>query len=217
MNALFIELPAFARYRRDFLDDELFCELQIELLRHPHAGVLIQGTGGLRKMRFVDERRNKGKRGGLRVIYYWWSGGGSSGSSPCSTRSRWRTCYRSSDNSSNNCWNVKSRPEDMTKRDIFSELVEGIDALTQERQGKITLRSHKVKLDKLPPITAAEVMNIRQQLNLSRSVFAMYLRTNTRTLENWEQGRATPNAQATTLMRLVQRYPDTVERLASLA
>ena len=39
----------------------------------------------------------------------------------------------------------------MTKRDIFSELVEGIDALTQERQGKITLRSHKVKLDKLPP------------------------------------------------------------------
>lgn len=26
-------------------------------------------------MRFVDERRNKGRRGGLRVIYYWWSGG----------------------------------------------------------------------------------------------------------------------------------------------
>jgi len=75
MNALFIELPAFGRYRKDFLDDELFCELQIELLRHPHAGVLIQGTGGLRKMRFVDERRDKGKRGGLRVIYYWWSGG----------------------------------------------------------------------------------------------------------------------------------------------
>lgn len=74
MNALFIELPAFARYRKDFLDDELFCELQIELLRHPHAGVLIQCTGGLRKMRFVDERRNKGRRG-LRVIYYWWSGG----------------------------------------------------------------------------------------------------------------------------------------------
>ncbi len=69
MNALFIELPAFARYRKGFLDDELFCELQIELLRHPHAGVLIQGTGGLRKMRFIDERRNKGRRGGLRVIY----------------------------------------------------------------------------------------------------------------------------------------------------
>ena len=35
----------------------------------------MQGTGGLRKLRFADERRGKGKRGGLRVIYYWWDGG----------------------------------------------------------------------------------------------------------------------------------------------
>lgn len=102
------------------------------------------------------------------------------------------------------------------KRDIFSELVEGLEALADERQGKITLRTHKVKLAKLAPITAEEVVGIRQQLNLSRSVFAMYLRTNTRTLENWEQGRAQPNAQATTLIRLVERFPETVERLAAL-
>lgn len=90
-------------------------------------------------------------------------------------------------------------------------------ALTVERQGKITLRTHKDKLPKLVPITAEEVIAIRQQLNLSRSVFAMYLRTNTRTLENWEQGRAQPNAQATTLIRLVERFPETVERLAALS
>jgi hypothetical protein len=29
----------------------------------------------LRKLRFGDERRGKGKRGGLRVIYYWWDAG----------------------------------------------------------------------------------------------------------------------------------------------
>ena len=40
---------------------------------HPEAGNLIPGTGGLRKLRFLDPRRGKGKRGGLRVIYYWWS------------------------------------------------------------------------------------------------------------------------------------------------
>ncbi len=102
------------------------------------------------------------------------------------------------------------------KRDIFSELVEGFDALADERQGKVTLRSHKVQLGKLEPITAEEVVGIRQQLNLSRSVFAMYLRTNTRTLENWEQGRAKPNAQAVTLIRLVARFPETVARLAEL-
>jgi putative transcriptional regulator len=103
------------------------------------------------------------------------------------------------------------------KRDIFSELLEGVDALADELQGKITLRTHHIKLPKLPPITAEEVLAVRQQLNLSRSVFAMYLRTNTRTLENREQGRARPNAQATTLIRLVERFPDTVERLAALA
>jgi Predicted transcriptional regulator len=102
------------------------------------------------------------------------------------------------------------------KRDIFAELMEGLEALADERQGKVTLRSHKVQLPKLVPITAEEVVAIRQQLNLSRSVFAMYLRTNTRTLENWEQGRAKPNAQATTLIRLVERFPETVERLAAL-
>jgi hypothetical protein len=45
---------------------------------------------------------------------------------------------------------------------------------------------------------------------------AEYLRTNTRPLENWEQGRATPNAQAATLIRLVAKFPETVERLALL-
>lgn len=75
MDALFIELPAFERHRRDYLSDELFHGFQQELMRNPQAGNVIEGTGGLRKVRFVDERRNKGKRGGLRVIYYWWSGG----------------------------------------------------------------------------------------------------------------------------------------------
>lgn len=41
----------------------------------PEAGALIPGSGGLRKLRFADERRGKGKRGGLRVIYYWWDAG----------------------------------------------------------------------------------------------------------------------------------------------
>lgn len=66
MDALFIELPAFERHRRDYLSDELFHGFQQELMKNPEAGDVIEGTGGLRKVRFVDERRNKGKRGGLR-------------------------------------------------------------------------------------------------------------------------------------------------------
>ncbi len=75
MKAVFVELPAFARHRADYLDDEAFRALENLLMKHPEAGDPIPGTGGLRKMRFADKRRGKGKRGGLRIIYYWWDAG----------------------------------------------------------------------------------------------------------------------------------------------
>ena len=75
MNAVFVELPAFERHRERYLDDAALLELQILLISNPEAGRTIQGTGGLRKVRFRDPRRSKGKRSGLRVIYYWWQDG----------------------------------------------------------------------------------------------------------------------------------------------
>ena len=72
MRAVFVELPAFERYRAVYLDDDGFRSLQNLLMKHPEAGDPMPDTGGLRKLRFADARRGKGKRGGLRVIYYWW-------------------------------------------------------------------------------------------------------------------------------------------------
>ena len=72
MKAVFVELPAFERHRADYLDDEAFQALQRLLMGHPEAGELIPDSGGLRKLRFADARRGKGKRGGLRVIYFYW-------------------------------------------------------------------------------------------------------------------------------------------------
>ena len=102
------------------------------------------------------------------------------------------------------------------KRNLFDELTEGFDALADQRAGKRTLRTHTVKPKPVPKIRADELTKVREDMNLSRSLFARYLRTNVRTLENWEQGRAKPNAQAALLIRLVQRYPDTVRRLAEI-
>ena len=102
------------------------------------------------------------------------------------------------------------------KRDLFDELTEGFDALAEQRAGKRTLRTHVVKVKPAPKITARELSKLREGMNLSRGLFAGYLRTNVRTLENWEQGRAKPNAQAALLIRLVQRFPDTVHRLAEI-
>ncbi len=104
----------------------------------------------------------------------------------------------------------------MRKRNMFEELVEGFDALAEERAGKRTLRTHRVEILAAPDVKPEDLISLRERLRLSRPVFAGYLRTNPRTLENWEQGRAKPNAQAALLIRLVQRYPDTVERLATV-
>ncbi|TDB54272.1 toxin [Photorhabdus khanii subsp. guanajuatensis] len=67
-----MELPPFERYRQNYLTDEEFRAFQNMLLKDPVAGDVIQHTGGLRKVRFIDSRRKKGKRSGIRVIYYWW-------------------------------------------------------------------------------------------------------------------------------------------------
>ena len=75
MKAVFVELPAFERQRADYLDDDAFRRLENLLMKHPEAGDPMPDTGGLRKLRFADARRGKGKRGGLRVIYYWWNAG----------------------------------------------------------------------------------------------------------------------------------------------
>jgi hypothetical protein len=51
------------------LTDEDYRKLQIALVNRPHAGVVIPGSGGLRKVRWALSGR--GKRGGVRIIYYW--------------------------------------------------------------------------------------------------------------------------------------------------
>ena len=66
----FVQAPAFTRHLSRYLDDDEYTALQQFLAANPHAGDVMPGTGGFRKLRWGDERRGKGRRGGLRVIYY---------------------------------------------------------------------------------------------------------------------------------------------------
>jgi putative transcriptional regulator len=111
---------------------------------------------------------------------------------------------------------VKAKTRRSAPRDLFAELSEGIEALAKARQGKRTLRTEAVEYKPAPTVTPKELIRVRKELKISRALFAVYLRTNVRTLENWEQGRAKPNAQAALLIKLVKRYPDTVARLATV-
>src|SRR5438876_9541072 len=69
MKKLFIESTGFTDKVGDFLDDETYARFQHELMGSPERGKLIRGCGGLRKIRVADPKRQRGKRGGARVIY----------------------------------------------------------------------------------------------------------------------------------------------------
>lgn len=62
------ETLPFLRKIQSLLSVEERADLIAYLAEHPGAGAIIQGTGGIRKLRWA--RQGKGKSGGIRVIYY---------------------------------------------------------------------------------------------------------------------------------------------------
>ena len=68
MTRTFIEVPLFTkRWFEIGLNDDDLTRLQIILLKDPESGPVIEGTGGIRKVRFPLE--NRGKSGSVRVCY----------------------------------------------------------------------------------------------------------------------------------------------------
>jgi hypothetical protein len=68
----FIELPWFSDSWEDLaLTDDDLSALQIVIMCDPNAGKVIQGTGGLRKLRYSPEAWNTGKSGALRACYVY--------------------------------------------------------------------------------------------------------------------------------------------------
>ncbi|WP_166363454.1 type II toxin-antitoxin system RelE/ParE family toxin [Pseudomonas akapageensis] len=65
---IFIETSIFTRRVKELLDDETYVRFQQALISDPASGDVIEGTGGIRKIRVGA--KGHGKRGGARVIYY---------------------------------------------------------------------------------------------------------------------------------------------------
>ena len=69
MNLVFKETDIFTKLITQLLSDDEYKELQEHLIERPDAGVVIEGTAGLRKVRWAA--KGGGKSGGVRIIYYW--------------------------------------------------------------------------------------------------------------------------------------------------
>ena len=68
-----VELPEFIKRASGLLKDEEKASIINYLALHPQAGDIMQGTGGIRKLRWSAQ--SKGKSGGARVVYYYHNGG----------------------------------------------------------------------------------------------------------------------------------------------
>lgn len=99
---------------------------------------------------------------------------------------------------------------------FFNDLMESLTEVKEHLEGKRTLRTETLPRPEPLAISADEVKAIRQNLNLSQAVFAKRLRTSVKTYQGWEQGKSTPNPQATILLRLVEQSPQVFEQIARL-
>lgn len=64
-----VELPEFLRKSEKLLTIAQRSSIINYLAEHPASGDIVQGTGGIRKLRWSAQSR--GKSGGVRVIYYY--------------------------------------------------------------------------------------------------------------------------------------------------
>lgn len=102
----------------------------------------------------------------------------------------------------------------MAKRKLFEELVESINNINEFRDGDVTLRRYHV--DQKPPVVIDPELIVKIRGQMSQGVFARRLRISESTLKDWEQGRTKPPPTAAALIMMVDRFPDTLDRLETL-
>jgi putative transcriptional regulator len=88
----------------------------------------------------------------------------------------------------------------------------------EQFQNDLLASVRQMKAGKAARITNVNVSSIvaaRNTLGLSQSRFAELLGVSKRTLQEWEQGRRTPNGAAKTLLRVVERHPEVLRELST--
>ena len=63
------ETTEYSRRAKKLLSEQERNDLIAYLAAHPEAGDVMEGTGGVRKVRWA--REGKGKSGGVRVVYFY--------------------------------------------------------------------------------------------------------------------------------------------------
>jgi len=94
----------------------------------------------------------------------------------------------------------------MKNRDIGLEILAGIKEINEFKKGNLRLNVTELSEPSAPQV-------IRTKLNLSQSSFAGLLGVSIRTLQDWEQGRRSPQGPAIALLRIAEQHPEVFAKL----
>tara|TARA_R110001606_G_scaffold160923_1_gene304897 strand:- start:238 stop:525 length:288 start_codon:yes stop_codon:yes gene_type:complete len=94
----------------------------------------------------------------------------------------------------------------MNNRDIGAEILAGINEIKDYKKGNAALRTNELSEPSPPKV-------IRSKLKMSQVMFAGLLGVSTRTLQDWEQGRRTPQGPAIALLRIAEQHPEVFSEL----
>jgi putative transcriptional regulator len=97
------------------------------------------------------------------------------------------------------------------KRNIGREILEGIKEIKAWQHGEKKLKTTRLTLP-----SAADVIDIRQQLGLSQQAFATFMGVSVATLRNWEQGRREPHGPARSLLLIAKKVPSAFRKAFDL-
>ena len=96
---------------------------------------------------------------------------------------------------------------DERRTDLGREVEEALDEVLAHVRGEVALPTRVVD-----DPSKARILAVRRKLGLSRRQFAERFHLDPRTVQDWEQGRRTPDQAARVLLTVIERDPEAVER-----
>ena len=102
------------------------------------------------------------------------------------------------------------------KNEYFDSIMRGLKEVKAHREGKIRLPTTRLVIKPVPTYTAKKVKELRKELRLAQSAFAVVCGVSIKTVEAWEAGTNTPNGAAIRLFQIIEKDPALVTRAGIL-
>ena len=183
--------------------------MEAAIVADPAAAPVVQGTGGLRKLRWAGAGR--GKRGGIRTIYFRQAG---------PEAIYLLTAYAKADREDLSPADrkvltrivaaIKERgttPMTNRRTDLGREVEAALEEVLAHVRGRTQLPCRIVD-----DPAAEHIVALRKRMKLSRKKFADSFGLDARAVQEWEQGRRVPDRAARVLLTVIDREPEAVIR-----